>query len=244
MRNVMLCILVIVLAILWVFNTGAQQGQSREDRLNETIKLAQQKQDEELPLVDYNAPKPAEASARARREAKDKRHDLGRAPIAEGMTSTARIYHWPADFPPIPVVQSKAIVIGKVSGAQAHLSDDKSGVYSEITVKADQVLKDNVGINTGRPITAEREGGRVRFPSGSIYRYFVTGFGIPRVGGCYLLFLDQLEDGDFRILTGYEIRDGRVVPLDESGVVHFEKYKGADEATFLTEVRESIIKQN
>ena len=160
------------------------------------------------------------------------------------MTSTARIYDWPADFPPIPVVQSTAIVIGQVSDAQAHLSDLKSGVYSEITIKVDQVLKDNAGIKTGLPIVAEREGGRVRFPSGSTYRYFVAGFGMPKVGGCYLLFLDQLEDGDFRILTGYELRDGHVLPLDESGVVHFEKYKDADEATFLTEVRESIIKQN
>ena len=48
---------------------------------------------------------------------------------------------------------------------------------------------------------------------------------MPQVGCRYLLFLEQVNsEVEFRILTGYELREGRVFPLDESsGVVHFRE---------------------
>lgn len=154
------------------------------------------------------------------------------------MTSRTKFFDWPADFPALPVAQSSTIVIGRVLQANAHISDDKSAVYSEVVIKVDQVLKDNAGISS--TLVAEREGGRVRLPSGSTYRYFVAGMGIPEVGHCYLLFLSQLEDGDFSILTGYEIRNGHVVPIAEAAEVPFSKYKDSQEVKFVNEVRESI----
>ena len=108
-------------------------------------------------------------------------------------------------------------------------------------LKVDEVLKGNEELLSG--IVAEREGGRVRFPSGVIFRYFVDGRGIPKVGHRYLLFLKQLDDGDFSIVTGYELVGGRVAPLDVTGVVPFAKYKGADETEFLSLVRDSIKNQ-
>lgn len=236
MRNTSLLLFVFILAVLSAIGIGPQQG--KDDKYAESVETARKARDEQLPIVDLNAPKPTQAAERARRQAKDRRHNLGKPPISEGMTLMSRNYHWPADFPALPVEQSTTIVVGQVSEAKAHLSDDKSGVYSEVVLKVDEVLKDEAGITS--TVVAEREGGRVRFPSGSIYRYFVDGMGIPKVGHCYLLFLTQLEDGDFSIVTGYELRGGHVVPLDESGVVQFEKYKNFDEHKFLTEVRELI----
>lgn len=66
----------------------------------------------------------------------------------------------------------------------------------------------------------------------------MIGLGVPEVGHSYLLFLKQLEDGDFSIITGYKLHEGRVKLLDESGVVPFEKYKDWDEAVFVKEVLE------
>lgn len=232
-----LCLLFFVLAILGVIGIGAQQGQP-VDKYADSIKASRKALDEQLPIVDFNEPKPTEPLAKAKRQVKDRRHNLRKRPISDGVTEMSTVYHWPTDFPALPTAQSTTIVIGKVSEAKAHLSDDKSGVYSEVVIDVDQVLKDEAGVAS--TLVAEREGGRVRFPSGSIFRYFVDGLGIPKVDRCYLLFLKQLEDGDYSIVTGYEFRDGRVLPLDESSVVQFGKYRGLDEARFINEVRESI----
>lgn len=237
MRNAALFLLVLVLAVLCVIGIGAQQSQ-KVDKYAESVKAANQILDDQLPIVDFNDPKPAEPVARARRQVKDRRHDLPGPKISEGMTSRTKIYEWPADFPALPVAQSSAIVVGRIIEAKSHVSDDKSGVYTELIIKVDQVLKGKAGI--GSSLAAEREGGRVRFPSGSIYRYFVAGIGIPKVGHCYLLFLSQLEDGDFSILTGYELRDGHVLPLDDTAVVPFNQYKDSEEVEFVNEVREAI----
>ena len=151
------------------------------------------------------------------------------------------VYHWPADFPPLPVEESTTIIVGKVTEAKAHISEDRSGVYSEVTVKVDEVLKDTTGI--GGMIVAEREGGRVRFPSGTIFRYVVHSLGVPKVNHRYLLFLKPLVDGDFSILTGYQLLDGRVEPLDVTSVVPFAQYKASDETALFSEVRNLVMKQ-
>ena len=144
-------------------------------------------------------------------------------------------------FPALPIAQSNAVIIGEVTNAQAYLSSDKTGVYSEFVVRLDGVLKnDNKNpLISGNVVTVEREGGRVRFPSGHISKLFVVGLGMPRAGRKYLFFLTRNEQG-CRILTGYELRTGRVFPLDSSGVVNFDAYRNADQNTFLNEVRSSI----
>ena len=67
--------------------------------------------------------------------------------------------------------------------------------------------------------------------------------GMPQVGHRYLLFLKLLDDGDYSILTGYEFLNGRTVPLDETGVVPFDKYKDREEAKFVSEVKQ-LLKSN
>jgi hypothetical protein len=195
--------------------------------------------DEYLPIVDFASPKPTEPAARAKRQAKDRRHNRHKQSIiseASRIRLTTTVYHWPLDFPALPITESELIVLGQITASTAHVSENRSGVYSEVEIKIEDILKGTVG---GVRIVAEREGGRVRFPSGEIYRYWVDGIGIPKVGHSYLLFLKPLEDGDFSIITGYEL-EGTVSPLDRSGVVDFERYKGAELTTFMNQVRELI----
>ena len=199
MRKMALSTLAFAIAVLVVMGIGAQQGQITEKQA-ELFKASREKLDKQLPIVDYNEPKPTQAGERGRRLAKDRRHNRRKHEIVEGMTETYTIYHWEADFPPLPVEQSTTIVIGKVSEARAHISENKSSVYSEFVVEVQRILKDDAGV--GSRVVAERDGGRIRFPSGSVFRYFVIGLGIPEVDNSYLLFLKQLEDGDFSIITG------------------------------------------
>lgn len=240
MRNMALCLFVFVIAVLGVIAIGAQPGQE-VDKLKQRDDAAIRALDEQLPIVDLDAPKPSEPAARAKRLAKDRRHNLGKRPIGGRFTIMTTVYHWPVHFPPLPVEQSTTIVTGTVLDAKANISEDRSGVYSEVTVKVDEALKDTAGIS--RMIVAEREGGRVRLPSGTIFRYVVDGIGIPKVDHRYLLFLKQLDDGDFSILTGYQLLDGRVEPLDITSAVPFAQYTDSDEPTFLSEVRKSVTKQ-
>ncbi len=248
MRNLILCLSGSVLAVVCVLGVGVLQRQTPDnksahvDKAEQEMKAAREKLDETLPMVDFDEPLPADRNERAKREVKNKRHDLGRPPLADGLDGMSGVYHWPAGFPAIPLAESSVVVIGQVTSAKAHLSDDRSGVYTEITMTVDEVVKGKDEIRPGMSVVGERDGGRVRFASGSVFRYYISDYGIPKVDTHYLLFLEQLEDGAFQIMTGYELLEGRIVPLDDS--MPFSKYNGVDASTFLNQVKDPARKWN
>ena len=59
----------------------------------------------------------------------------------------------------------------------------------------------------------------------------------------YVLFLKREEEGDFTILTGYELANNLVTPLDgdETGLA-FSYYKNVDQAQFLKDLQAAIVK--
>lgn len=65
----------------------------------------------------------------------------------------------------------------------------------------------------------------------------LVGNGMPAVGARYVLFLNVL-DGDYRILTAYELGTEGVMPLDKSR--QFETYDGKSEAEFFIALRDAI----
>jgi hypothetical protein len=139
---------------------------------------------------------------------------------------------------------SDLIVEGEVKDANAFLSDDGTGVYSEFTISVSDVIKSPAPVQKHDVITAERFGGRVRFPSGELVRYRIVGHGSPSKGGKYLFFLKQMADGEYRILTAYEMRGNKIVALDGSrtnvggrGDSPNDKHTGKDAQEFKKEVR-------
>jgi hypothetical protein len=190
------------------------------------------------PIVDYvssthdkNEPK---------RHSRGKRYDGGAVQGTGTQDGLVTFFDdWDFNVSVIPAGMSDAVVAGTVTDSKAYLSPDGTGVYSEFTLKVEKVLKDRSGtISTTAPLAIDRAGGRVRYPSGDIVKYIVSGQGMPRVNKRYVFFL-KLEDQDFRILTGYELGAGGVSPLDMT-VEKFKKYKGVDEATFLNQIRNAI----
>jgi hypothetical protein len=149
--------------------------------------------------------------------------------------------HWWHGLSALPVAQSDVIVAGKVVDAQAHLSDDRTGIYSEYSVGVDNIFK-NTGDAIGRTITGTRSGGAVRFASGKVQEYTIAYQGVPTKGKSYVLFLKREEAGDFTILTGYELSNGLVTPLDgEEGInLTFAQYKDATESQFMQDLRAAI----
>jgi len=157
--------------------------------------------------------------------------------------------------PALPGYTSDAVVVGNVTDAKAYLSEDKTSVYSEFTVQVWDVLKNSPRspLTVGAVATVCRPGGGVRFPSGKIRKFLVAGRGLPRAGERYAFFLkyDDLAQA-YYIVTAYQLRDQKVFPLDgiptngtaSHPFASYGKYANADEAAFLTEVRQSIIQQS
>ncbi|MFN2577129.1 MAG: hypothetical protein ABR607_05510 [Pyrinomonadaceae bacterium] len=152
----------------------------------------------------------------------------------------------------LPTYNSDAVVLGYVTDASAYLSEDKTSVYSEFGFQISQILKNSrTSVLDGTStVTVLRPGGGVRFPSGTVRYFLVGGRGLPRAGKRYLLFLkyDDLAQS-FYIVTGYELREGRVFPLDSippggtagHQFASYSKYDGAAESQFLTDVEDAIL---
>jgi hypothetical protein len=151
-------------------------------------------------------------------------------------------------LPDLPVARSVLVAEGQVVGSQAFLSEDKTGIYSEFSIRVTEVLKTSPGtaVGKGATVTAERFGGRLRYPSGQIVRYRAAGAGSPAVGKRYLFFLEQARDGNYRILTAYELGD-RVLALDGSrtnpggrGKSAFDRHNGRELQAFRQDVATAL----
>lgn len=203
----------------------------------------------QFPIADYDAAEPEDPEQRQKRHARSRRHDrqwlVGRPETSHVEGEGALINDWEVGLPTIPVAQSDAVVLGEVTDAKAYLSEDKGGVYSEFALRADEVLMESseAKIKPGSVIVTERVGGRVRFPAGQVKLYDIAGQGMPRAGRRYVLFLKSTgEEQTYRIVTGYEVAEGRILPLDQRGYSRskFDVHKGAALDDFLQTVRDTI----
>lgn len=209
--------------------------------------------DEAGPVLDY----PRAGVRNAGRAAEGKRPSLradmrpslrADRPIAElppGVEPLPVAAHWWVGLPPLPAAQSDAVIRGEVVEGQALLDEDGRGIYSLFSVRIAEAFKGGHEMFApGLVVAASRPGGAVRFPSGKVQRYRTVKQGFPRRGGHYVLFLKRDDRGQFSILTGYELRAGRVLPLDGDdkdprGDLQFSRYRGADEDSFLRVLREA-----
>lgn len=203
----------------------------------------------QFPIANYESAESEDLDKRQKRRARNRRHN-GQGVVATPENSredreTALTNDWEVGLPALPVAQSDLVVMGEVTDAKAYLSDDKQGVYSEFSVLADEVLMQSgeAKITPGSVIATERPGGRVKFPSGITELHQVTGQGMPRPGHHYILFLKSTgEEHSYSIITGYEVRENRILPLDKRGVAKskFDIYKGVSLDDFSQTVRNAV----
>lgn len=196
-----------------------------------------------FPIADYAAAEPSDPLQRSKRRARGLKRDKSDWSVNPHAPSdtTVRVDFVDRNLPAFPIDQSKTIVIGKVTDGQAYLSNDKTGVYSVFSVQIEQTLTNHsdVVITSGGSIEVEREGGRVKFPSGRIHLYVTNEQNMPDIGSRYLFFLTAAQnEGVFQIVTAYELRDWKVFPLDNLSKP--KSYHDADEAAFLSELKSKI----
>ena len=199
----------------------------------------------EFPSVAFDEPEEPDETKRAKRRAKDERYD-GKHMVQENPSKSSAgsvlVNDWAMGLPSLPTAQSEVVVVGEVTDAQAHMSNDRSGVYSEFAVRVEEVLKNSTDaqLTSGSAIVLERQGGMVKHAPDNSRTYEIRGQGFPRKGRRYVFFLNSVgQELDYKIVTGYELRGNKVVLLDTAPP--FRVYAGADEATFLNTVREAIV---
>ncbi len=244
--------LVLVTAIFSVATRGSGRNSTApEANCQKTETTALQRHEaskRRYPVADYDEAEPSEPSKRAARKEKQKRYNKFPLVMKNPHPDTAEtsfIAENAFDFPAIPVDKSDLIVVGDVVGGEAHLSEDKQNVFSELTVQVNKVLKTlrPSEPTPGAVITIERVGGFVRYPNGRKVLYRGAGFGMPRVGGRYVLFLNSIGLSDnYTILTGYELGEKGVEPLDFSQ--QFEAFRGFDVPTFLSTLNDLLSKSS
>ena len=194
-----------------------------------------------LPEVGYTAAESRIETQSKLRKARAKRYRTGDVPFAKGREDTVEITSTEDTLEPfitLPVAQSDAVVVGTIKDAKGFLSEDKAGAYSEYLVDVTETLKGRAKL-TGSQIIADRIGARVILPKGRTILYWDPDKGTPEIGHRYVLFLKYDPAGeDYPIITGYELINGRVTPLDRAEP--YAVFDGNEETAFLDLVRSSI----
>jgi hypothetical protein len=151
---------------------------------------------------------------------------------------------------PFPFADSDAVVVGRITKGQAHLSNDKRDIYSEFKVSVQDIIKSpsEPYLRAEDTIDIERPGGAVRLPSGKTLIRCSKDYSMPLIGKRYLLFLKyNLSTEDFRLVTGYQLEGSHVYELDDlqyaekdrhpNELSHPLRERGEDEEQFLFHVK-------
>jgi hypothetical protein len=144
--------------------------------------------------------------------------------------------------PLFPTDESTLIVVGEVVKVIAFLSNDRKCVYTEFTIRVDEVLKRSDAEKADlKKVTADREGGVVIYPGDQKVMYQDSDIGLPRLGSKYLLFLKK-DDGspNYAIIRSYDITGARVVQVEN--IPSFEEFKDLDKTVFIEKVRNKITR--
>ena len=231
--------LVFIAVMILITSRAVPALQNQEDEKTKT-KITNT---DENPIVDFQETPSADPVERAKRHLRGAKHDKSLFSVSASDISeeTFLVDFVDPNLPALPLAKSSNVVLGSITAAKAYLSNDRTGVYTEFSLRVEEVIKSDVqpSLVAGCTLEIIRQGGRVKFPNGRIHLYKITELEMPRVGGRYLLFLtDGDADHGFEILTAYELRNGKVVPLDK---LHQSKtYQNTDETVFLNEVRAKV----
>ena len=239
--------LIVLLAVTAASSLAALQGNVQgTQNLNRPVPRTKDGEGADFrrrfPVVDYESEGQPGNRQSEERKNKNRRYDkvgMVAKSTSKGVTESVREEYGREVFKALPIERSKAIIIGEAQSSKAYLSNDKSGVYTEILIRVEEVLKNDGTLVPGNEVGVDRPGGVVRYPDGHERLYRLFGLGMPRVGGRYVLFLDR-GDGEpnFRLVTGYELAPDGATPLDVGA--QFDTYKWMSEEAFLEAVRHAV----
>ena len=118
----------------------------------------------DVPVLDLKeAEKAAPEQLKGRKRGQRLRQRIRIEELPAGAEPLPFSWHFWGRVPALPVEESNAIVLGKVTDRRAVLMDDKHGIYSEFSIKISEIFKDDLnGFFIDQVITTTRRGGAVR----------------------------------------------------------------------------------
>ena len=205
---------------------------------DDKLKTLQEKKDR-FPIAAYDEPDSNDPQKdKLRKEKQKRRNDFKFVTSKPPEWQTERVFigEGAMNFPALPVAASSHVLLGRVTNAEAHLSENKKNVYSEFTISVEKVFKTtNDSIIEGSEIVIDRVGGYVKYPNGRTMLYRVASTNMPGVNERYLFFLVSKNDQDFSILTAYSLNSDGISPLDDSP--QFEPLRGLTEQALIEKLR-------
>ena len=240
-RTVFLISIVLIVCLAFFLSVANPSFEAASSKRQE--KSINKPEETPLPVAIFSLPKSNEPAQQTLRSARNSRYDQSYPnrldELRPDTVERSRISHFWVNMPALPTSESDAVILGEIMEANGYVSNDKTGAYSEFTVRIERVFKDDGRLADG-VIVAEREGADVQLPDGRIIRYRIADQGMPGTGRHYVLFLKYDDQGkDYHILTGYRLHKERVSPLDNS-VGRFAAYKDSDTNTFLSAVSAAV----
>jgi hypothetical protein len=232
-----LCLIFVV--VVRPHGSGLQPTQrplSPKDKGGQDPKASFDELKRHFPRVDYDAPEPADPVERTKRHQKGSHYNhgyIGREP----KHYLSLFNEWDLALAALPVEQSDAVVVGTTVGGGAFMSPDKTGVYTELSLRIEEIIyKGRDSLRDGETIAISRMGGLVRYHTGEETLFRIVGQNMPVIGKQYLFFLKAMPDGDdFQILTGYELTASGVVALDDP--TRFREQNGRGKTDLLAAAR-------
>lgn len=228
MRGYQKSVLIIVAFIMALLAVTAVTSRHQKKPVQQN-----QSDDNQLPLIEY----PGTNITKGRTNAGQRgiKEDASALVITESDSLIERL-------PALPSSQSDVVVIGGLVDANAYLTDEARDVQTRYKLSINEILKNqtSASFSPGSVVSLIRKGGRVRFPSGRIQTYRVSGEGVLHVGKRHLLFLRKLDQSpDYLLLTAYQLENGQVLSVDD--LASHREYEKLAEIEFLKKVRQSII---
>jgi hypothetical protein len=215
------------------FGVRAQEGESQRTRKWEAF----------TPVSE--ADEPVDAQKRTLRQAKNRRYNSTRAEKMLTEQPQDAVYGRldEAPRPPaLPVRESDAVILGTVIEAQPYLTETKTSIYTEFRIRVEEAFKCDVPAHmiVDQVMLVDQEGGALRLKTGQVLRYFVGGTSrLPTLNGRYVLFVSLTNNNqDLAILTGYELLNGAVISLENSG--DKSAYANWDEGRFFGTLRNAV----
>lgn len=218
-----------------------QNGSEKKSQLTE-----KERDDAATPVVDLSSYPTGVSTDRLLKNSRYDNEGMVKTEVGPNVVSVLR--EPPENISDIPADKSDLIVEGRVIDSAAFLSNDKGAVYSEVTVQVSDVLKNttNLNVRNGDSIVTERFGGRVNYSNGQIIRFGIVGQGSPAKGKNYLFFLSRAEQGNYNILTAYELQGNKVQALDGArvnlgrGDWVFDKHNDEDYQAFRNATEQAV----
>lgn len=194
------------------------------------------------PITDYGASSSEHAAKALKRNKRSQRFNKSafRVHPDDPSENSVIVDGVDANLPAFPLAHSSDVFIGTVSASQAFMAADQTGVYSEFAVEVNRVLKTaDPQLSAGCVVELQRSGGRVKFRSGRTHGYSVDKENMPQIGGQYVFFVQRDPAHDIlRIVTAYQLKNGKIEPLDE--LPQFLRLAGREEPEFLKDLQIAI----